>query len=115
IQEELRFIEAWLSKYATDEAKFALAEKIDHSQFTDQQKLFLSNLAEKIAHAPDDADGDWFHKTIYGLKDSSGLQPKELFSTLYMALINKSAGPRAGWFLSILPREWLIKRLRLES
>ena len=24
-------------------------------------------------------------------------------------------GPRAGWFLSILPRDWLLHRLRLES
>jgi lysyl-tRNA synthetase class I len=49
------------------------------------------------------------------LKDSTGLEPKELFQTLYQALIAKDSGPRAGWFLSILPHDWLIKRLRLKA
>jgi len=25
----------------------------------------------------------------------------------------KASGPRAGWFLSIVPQDWLLKRLRL--
>jgi lysyl-tRNA synthetase class I len=28
-------------------------------------------------------------------------------------LIDKTSGPRAGWFLSILPRDWLVARLQL--
>jgi lysyl-tRNA synthetase class 1 len=75
----------------------------------------MSQLADKIVEAPEDADGDWFHKAIYDFKDSSGLAPKELFSTLYSAIIGQTSGPRAGWFLSILPRDWLIKRLKLEA
>jgi lysyl-tRNA synthetase class 1 len=72
-------------------------------------------LAKKVETAPADADGEWFHKAIYELKDSTNLAPKQLFSTLYKVLIDKDSGPRAGWFLSILPRDWLIKRLRLEA
>jgi lysyl-tRNA synthetase class I len=37
-----------------------------------------------------------------------------MFTTLYRALIGQTSGPRAGWFLSILPREWLVKRLSLK-
>jgi lysyl-tRNA synthetase class I len=49
------------------------------------------------------------------MKDTAGLSPKQLFGTLYKVLIDKESGPRAGWFLSILPREWLVKRLKLEA
>ncbi|HSX44441.1 MAG TPA: lysine--tRNA ligase [Candidatus Saccharimonadales bacterium] len=115
IKRELTFISSWLEKYAPEEVKFSIEEQIDTSQFTDQQKQFLSKLAEKIQNVPEDADGEWFHKAIYDLKDESGMEPKDMFSTLYRALINKSAGPRAGWFLaSFEDRDWLIKRLRLE-
>jgi len=38
-----------------------------------------------------------------------------MFEALYRALIGKTSGPRAGWFLSMLPREWLVTRLRLQS
>ncbi len=115
IRAELRFIDAWLDKRAPDEFKFSLLEKVDASAFDDAQKGFMNELADKVAAAPQDADGDWFHKAIYEFKDSAGLAPKELFGTLYSALIGKESGPRAGWFLSILPRDWLIKRLRLEA
>jgi lysyl-tRNA synthetase class 1 len=66
-----------------------------------------------VAAAPADADGMWFHGAIYELKDELGLAPKEMFTTLYRAIIGKISGPRAGWFLSILPRDWLVERLNL--
>jgi lysyl-tRNA synthetase class 1 len=114
IKAELVFIEQWLAKWAPEDVKFALADKADASQFTDEQKQFLSQLADKIAGAPKDADGEWFHKAIYELKEAGNLMPEQVFAPLYQALIGKNSGPRAGWFLSILPRDWLIKRLRLE-
>lgn len=115
IKAELGFIDAWLAKRAPEDVKFELAKTMQKSDFTDQEIEFMSKLADKIANAPDEADGAWFHQAIYEFKDSSGLESKALFVTLYKALIGKSSGPRAGWFLSILPRDWLISRLRLEA
>jgi len=115
IRNELRFIDAWLDKRAPEDVKFALRESLDTSEFTRQEQAFLKALAEKIAAAPAEADGAWFHDAIYECKESMDLAPKELFATLYRALIGKTSGPRAGWFLSILPREWLVARLKLEA
>ena len=75
----------------------------------------MSNLANVINGAPEDADGAWFHQAIYTFKETSGLAPKELFTVLYRALIGKTSGPRAGWFLSMLPHDWLVQRLRFEA
>lgn len=115
IQRELQFIDEWLRLRAPDDIKFALAETVDAAGFTDAERTFMRALAEQIAAAPEDADGAWFHDAIYAFKETSGLAPKELFATLYRAIIGKTSGPRAGWFLSILPREWLIRRLRMED
>ena len=115
IKTELRFIDEWLKRWAPDDLKFELAAHIDASQFSEQEQVFLKTLGGKVATAPADADGAWFHEAVYGLKDSVGLEPSAMFSVLYRALIGKTSGPRAGWFLSILPRDWLVKRLRLEQ
>lgn len=115
IRAELRFIDAWLDKRAPDEVKFALTESIDPAAFSEQEKAFLQTMGNKVAAAPAEADGPWFHNVIYELKDELGLAPKEMFTTLYRALIGKTSGPRAGWFLSILPREWLVARLQLKG
>ncbi|MEK7059499.1 MAG: lysine--tRNA ligase [Patescibacteria group bacterium] len=115
IKDELSFIDNWLVKHAPEEAKFSLVGEVDASQFNQHEQAFLQALAQKISEAPGGADGIWFHNAIYELKDETGKPPKELFAVLYRVLIGKSSGPRAGWFLSILPRDWLIKRLKLET
>ena len=113
IKSELAFIDRWLEKRAPEEVKFSILEDINKLALTDEQKNYLSQLATKIEAAPVEADGHWFHSAIYEFKDQTELEPKALFQTLYEVLIGKTSGPRAGWFLSILPREWLIDRLRL--
>ena len=114
IKKELKFIDNWLKSWAPDDVKFELAAK-PPKLLSEAEREYLLALAAKVEKAPKDADGEWFHKAIYEFKDSSGLSPKQLFSTLYKVLIGQEHGPRAGWFLSILPRDFLIKRLKLES
>lgn len=112
IKAELKFIDEWLMRRAPDDVKFALRDSVDANEFTEQEKAFFASLADKIAGAPEEADGAWFHNAVYELKDSSGLGPRDMFQALYRLLIGKTSGPRAGWFLSILPRDWLLQRLR---
>jgi lysyl-tRNA synthetase class 1 len=115
IRNELKFIDEWLQRRAPDDVKFALLETVDPDQFSEQEKAYFKALADKIAAAPEDAEGSWFHQAIYELKDTSGLEPKEMFTVLYKLLIGKTSGPRAGWFLSMLSRDWLVKRLQLSA
>jgi lysyl-tRNA synthetase class 1 len=115
LTEELQYIDNWLKKWAPEDIKFELRENISTNDFSDEEKTYLKSLSAKIFEAPEDADGEWFHKAIYEIKEELALQPGQVFKPLYKALIGKDAGPRAGWFLSILPRDWLIKRLNLEA
>ncbi len=115
VAEELKFIDQWLEKWAPEDVKFELSENFDESMFNDTEKSYFSELADKIQNAPIDADGEWFHKAIYEFKESKGMEPKQLFISLYRLLISKDSGPRAGWFLSLLPRDWLINRLKLDK
>jgi lysyl-tRNA synthetase class 1 len=115
LSEELKYIDEWLNKWAPQEIKFELKDTLAGENFSDDEKEYLKSLGEKIAQAPENADGEWFHKAIYDIKENMNLQPAQVFKPLYKSLIGKESGPRAGWFLSILPRDWLIKRLRLEA
>lgn len=112
IRRELVFIDAWLDTWAPEELKFSLRKNVDMHEFSDIEKQYFDQLAEKITSAPTDLDGAWFHQAIYDFKDKVDMPPRELFSSLYRLIIGKTSGPRAGWFLSILPRDWLINRLK---
>ena len=114
IRAELRFIDNWLQNRAPEDVKFELLDTINAADFNEVEVEFLTRLGQKVASAPADADGQWFHNAIYEFKEELGLSPKDMFTTLYRALIGRTSGPRAGWFLSILPREWLVNRLSLK-
>jgi lysyl-tRNA synthetase class 1 len=43
---------------------------------------------------------------------ASAVEPKQLFSAIYFSILGKESGPKAGWFLSVLPKDFLIKRLK---
>lgn len=115
IRRELAFIDAWLDKRAPNEVKFSLREQIEKADFSENEVKLFAFLAEKVTTAPTDADGAYYHQAMYAAKDELGMHPQEMFSALYRLLIGKTSGPRAGYFLSILPREWLIARLKLEK
>lgn len=112
---ELGYIDRWLKKWAPESLKFSLREEVNPGEFLAQEQEYLKLLADDIAASPDDADGSWFHQAIYSYKERALVPPKDLFTVLYRVLIGKDSGPRAGWFLSILSREWLVNRLRLKK
>jgi lysyl-tRNA synthetase class I len=55
---------------------------------------------------------DW-HNRIYDVASATNMETKELFQAIYMALLKKPSGPRAGWLLASLDSEFL--RSRFES
>ncbi|MEI7918171.1 MAG: lysine--tRNA ligase [Candidatus Saccharibacteria bacterium] len=115
IRREIEFVSRWLKTWAPEDVKFSLLDKVNPADFSDIELSYLRALGDEIKSAPLDADGQWFHSHIYAYKDTTGLSPKELFSTIYKALIGKTSGPRVGWFLSILPRDWLVERLAMQD
>jgi lysyl-tRNA synthetase class 1 len=117
ILKELKFIDNWLDKWAPEDVKFHILDKVDATKFSQAEKEYLKALAAKIesGSGPNEVEAEWLHKAIYEFKDKSELEPKQLFQVLYQVLIGKDFGPRAGWFLSILPRDWLVARLKFEK
>ncbi len=115
IERELHFIDKWLDTWAPEDIKFTLRQDVNMADFSDTEVAYFTGLATKIEQAPENADGEWFHKAIYSFKEELGIDGKVLFTSLYRLLISKDSGPRAGWFLSLLPRDWLLQRLRMEA
>jgi lysyl-tRNA synthetase class 1 len=115
LQKEIPYVANWLAKYAPDSVKFELQKELPKVELTDQQKAFLATLANKLSAINTDVDGQTMHETIYAAKDDSGVNPGDAFKALYLLILNKQSGPKAGWFLASLDKDWLIKRLRLEA
>jgi len=55
-------------------------------------------------------DGQAMHSKLHEIKEATQINPKEFFEAIYLSVLNKKSGPKAGWFLSVIDREFLVKR-----
>lgn len=114
ILDELKYIDNWLNKYAPKEVKFEVQKKIPEVGLSDEQKRFLGELSDSLAELPQ-LEAKTVHETIYKLKDEHKLEPAGAFKAIYRVILGKDYGPKAGWFLASLDKNWLVKRLKLEA
>jgi lysyl-tRNA synthetase class 1 len=102
IADRLAYARRWLDRHAPDDMKFEVtaALPVEAAALGAPQKAFLARLAGSLS---DGMDGEAVHLKIYELaKEFPESKPAELFQALYVALLGKPKGPRAGMFIAAL-------------
>ncbi len=112
----ITYAKKWLTEYADYKFIFTLQTTLPDvtDRLSASQKQALEALAAKIAAAPA-MDGPTLHEFIHDVKADSGLTPQEFFQAIYLVFLGKDSGPKVGWFLSTLERDFVINRLQLCS
>jgi lysyl-tRNA synthetase class 1 len=113
LEERRRVARAWLAGYAPERARLAVqrdalpdaAAGLDHLQ-----RALLADLAGALGDA--DWAGEELQAAIFEAARRHGLTPARAFGALYLAFLGRSSGPRAGWLLAALDRDFVIGRLR---
>jgi lysyl-tRNA synthetase class 1 len=115
VQLRAQYARLWLENYADEKFIFSLQDSVPEAAYklSEGQKGALMTLAEKIDEA-EAMDGQSLHEFIHEVKEASGLTPKEFFSTIYLVTLGRDSGPKVGWFLSTLEKDFVVKRLKLE-
>lgn len=103
------YARTWLSAYAPAEFVYRLQDTLPAVQFSDAQKKALAALADFLAREA--GDGAVIHGRLHALKTEVPIAPKELFGAIYRAFLARDSGPKAGWFLAGLPRDFVLERL----
>lgn len=114
LKNEFEYVRNWLDVYAPNEVKFEVQQDLPEVDLTEEQKKFLATLATSL-EGEKSIDGQKMHELIYAAKESADLEPKVAFQALYQVILRQDHGPKAGWFLASLDKDWLVKRLKLES
>ncbi|HEX5774939.1 MAG TPA: lysine--tRNA ligase [Candidatus Paceibacterota bacterium] len=108
LKERADYARFWIETYAPEQYVYRLQETLPTFDFTDDQRKALSLLA---AFFETGRTGAEVQQRLFELKDETGLAPKELFTAIYQAFLGRTSGPKAGWFLSVLPRDFVMERL----
>ena len=110
LKERYEKIVYWLKKYAPDEIKFELQYKKPNVEIKNAEKDFLKNLLEKFEKIEWDAEK--IHTTIHEVAKETNFPAKKAFQTIYKILLAKKQGPRAGYFLQSLGKNFVLKRIK---
>ena len=102
VAERLKYASHWLAEFAPEDERYTVRERLpeEAAGLSADQRRFLARLADGLTDA---MDGAAVHDLIYHVAGGfEGTPPAELFQSIYIALLGKSRGPRAGTFIEIL-------------
>ena len=109
-----KYAKIWLEKSASDEFKFSLSmDSVPESakNLSAEQKSTLVELLTFI-ESHEKLDGLQLHTEIHEIRKRHAIEPKAFFGAIYQAFLGKDHGPKVGWFLSVLDRDFVISRLK---
>lgn len=109
LEERARYARFWLETYAPENARYTLQDGEITADFTDAQKKAFTALTTFV---DEERSGEEVHAFLHALKSDIPITPKELFGGIYELFLGRSSGPKAGWFLSVLPRDYVLSRLK---
>jgi lysyl-tRNA synthetase class 1 len=100
----------WLSTFAPESLRFTVQQKLPKLHLIKEQQTFLSTLLKLLPSLPWDPEA--IHKAIYDATEEVNISIKTSFKTIYQLFLGKQKGPRVGYFLSMLDREFVLKRCK---
>ena len=113
LAERAEYAKYWLSTYAPERYLYALQDTMPAVELSETQKKALTLLHSYLSEGQ--KTGEELHHRLHELKAETPIEPKELFSALYRIFLARESGPKAGWFLSVLPHDFVLKRLEEAS
>jgi lysyl-tRNA synthetase class 1 len=110
----IKAAQKWLADYADEEDKLVLhMDKIPEKakELTAEQVVYLGNLARSLASL-ERWSSDELQTTLFAVAKEMELQQSQAFKAIYLSLLGKERGPKAGALLSYLDRPFIIQRFQ---
>ena len=110
IKQRTKHVKYWIKFFAPNKLKFEIKNTLPTLKFSEKQNNIIHILLDKfetIEWNPKD-----IHNAIYDVSENEKISIKTSFETLYQILLGQNEGPRAGYFISNLDREFVMNRLK---
>jgi lysyl-tRNA synthetase class 1 len=110
--DRMGYARAWLDAFAPEDLRFVVQPTLppETAELSQEQRRFLARLARGLSS---DMQGQAIHELIYKLAgECRGARPADLFRAIYLALLGKPRGPRAGSFLAVIGADFSAQRFK---
>ncbi|HLE58583.1 MAG TPA: lysine--tRNA ligase [Candidatus Limnocylindria bacterium] len=113
LDQRVASVRAWLETYAPDAARVTVARDglpASAADLDPTQRAALGTLAGSLP--ADGWSGEILQSAIFDAARTHGLAAGRVFEAVYRAFLGRTSGPRAGWLLASLERDFVAERLR---
>ena len=107
IKERAKLAWNWLQKYAPDEIKFKVKDKID-VKLNEKEKEALIKVREILKEKLSDIE---LHNKFYEIIEETAISPKDFFKVAYLVLIGKEKGHKLASFILEIGKSRVIRLL----
>jgi len=111
LEEWAKYARVWVERFAPEDQKFEIQKELpkEARELSEIQKQVLSKIADEL---DGQFSGEDFQTKIYEIGKEAGLNGKETFQSVYKVLLGKDYGPKAGWLVLSLDKEFVKKRFQ---
>jgi lysyl-tRNA synthetase class 1 len=110
LRQRVDSVRFWLDGWAPDEVKFSVCATLPSVKLSDQELNFLRCIHTELQTL--DWQGDRIHDKVYEGAKACAIGAKTGFQCLYRIFIDRSQGPRLGFFLSTLDKQFVLQRIQ---
>jgi len=110
LKQRTKHVGYWLENFAPDMVKFKVKKNMPKVDLDSEQKKFLSSLMGTLSSISWEAED--IHNAIYDVSEKQKIPIKQAFKTIYQIILGQEKGPRAGFFLSNLDKDFVLKRVK---
>ncbi|MFO7677912.1 MAG: lysine--tRNA ligase [Thermoplasmatota archaeon] len=109
LKQRSEHVRYWLKTFAPDIVKFSIKKNLPKISLTNEQKRFLVSFKENISTLQWNPES--IHTTIYETSMKNNINVKTAFTALYKIVLGQENGPRAGYFLSNIDKDFILSRI----
>jgi len=103
----------WTLRYGPDSARFKILESAPRDALSSfKYREYLCRLADELEKLPDWSEDSIKQAMIRATEGLSGKERREFYREFYMLFTGKPYGPRAAPLVSLLPKDFVVERLR---
>lgn len=102
----------WIDQYAPADVRFTIRETLPEETFAfgDDERYGLGALLAAYTGF-DEWRAEDIHNAVYTVAEETNVNPKVIFTAVYIAILGQKRGPRLGWFLEALGSDFVTGRI----
>lgn len=114
VERRSKYVRYWLENFAPEHFRIQIAENVpDASRSLSQRQVeILDAIADWLAYNEATIDGEDIHNEIHEISKRANVKDSVAFQAIYISLLGRNSGPRAGNLLEALDRDFVVKRFR---